>query len=180
MQPYHLHNASNDCILTCSLQVIKLNEMKNRAKSQRLKCRSHCPVSFGLESMGDRWSLLIIRDIVFYGKRTYGELLKAEERIATNILASRLEFLEGIGVLTKSPHGEDARKDIYSLTEKGLDLIPILFEVVRWSAKHDPLSDARRQPGFLRQLRTKSEELNKKTRALVRAGECLFSKPVQP
>jgi DNA-binding HxlR family transcriptional regulator len=126
--------------------------------------------------MGDRWSLLIIRDIIFFGKRTYGEFLRAEERIATNILASRLQFLEGIGVLTKSPHGEDARKDIYSLTEKGLDLIPILFEMVRWSAKHDPLSEARRRPEFLRRLRTNSEELNKKTRALVRAGECLFSK----
>jgi DNA-binding HxlR family transcriptional regulator len=149
--------------------------MKKRVKSQRLKCRSHCPVSFGLESMGDRWSLLIIRDIIFFGKRTYGEFLRAEERIATNILASRLQFLEGIGVLTKSPHGEDARKDIYSLTEKGLDLIPILFEMVRWSAKHDALSEARQRPEFLRQLRNNSEELNKKTRALVRGGECLFS-----
>jgi DNA-binding HxlR family transcriptional regulator len=142
-------------------------------------CRSHCPVYFGLESIGDRWSLLIVRDIVFFGKKTYGEFLKAEEGIATNILASRLDFLESIGVLKKSPHGEDRRKDIYSLTEKGLDLIPIVFDIVRWSAKHDPFSSAHQQPAFLKQLKAGPGKLNKKTRHLVQSGGSLFSKEIR-
>jgi DNA-binding MarR family transcriptional regulator len=83
-------------------------------------------------------------------------------------------------VIKKSPHGEDQRKDIYSLTEKGLDLIPVLFEVVRWSVKHDPLSAAHQQPQFLRQLKTIPGKLNKKVRALVRSGGCLFSNEIRP
>jgi len=150
--------------------------MKTAAIKPKAERRSHCPVNFGLESIGDRWSLLIVRDIVFFGKKTYGEFLKAEERIATNILAARLDFLESIGVLKKSPCGEDRRKDIYSLTEKGLDLIPIVFDMVRWSAKHDPFSAAHRQPVFLKQLNTSPEKLNKKTRELVQSGGSLFSK----
>jgi DNA-binding HxlR family transcriptional regulator len=136
---------------------------------------SHCPVHFGLESIGDRWSLLIVRDIVFFGKKTYGEFLKAGEGIATNILASRLKFLESIDVLKKSPHGEDRRKDIYSLTEKGLDLIPIIFAIVLWSAAHDPHSAVHQQPAFLKQLKTNPGQLNKKTRERVRSGRSLFS-----
>jgi DNA-binding HxlR family transcriptional regulator len=149
--------------------------MKRTAKKPKADYRSHCPVNFGVESLGDRWSLLIVRDIVFFGKRTYGEFLKAEERIATNILASRLDFLERIELIKKSPHGEDQRKDIYTLTEKGLDLIPVLFEVIRWSAKHDPLSEARQYPQFLRQLKTNPGKFHKKVRELVRSGGCLFS-----
>jgi DNA-binding HxlR family transcriptional regulator len=154
--------------------------MKRTANKQKANYRSHCPVNFGLESLGDRWSLLIVRDIVFFGKKTYGEFLKGEERIATNILASRLDSLENIKVIKKSPHGEDQRKDIYSLTEKGLDLIPVLFEVVRWSAKHDPFSAAHQQPEFLRQLKTNPGKFNKKVRELVRSGECLFSNEIHP
>jgi DNA-binding HxlR family transcriptional regulator len=155
--------------------VNRLTAVKRTAKKPKAVCRSHCPVNFGLEAFGDRWSLLIVRDIVFFGKKTYGEFLKAEEGIATNILASRLDFLESIKVIKKSPHREDQRKDIYSLTEKGLDLIPLLIEVVRWSAKHDPLSEAHQHPQFLRHLKTKPGKLNKKVRALVRSGGCLFS-----
>src|SRR5689334_10657304 len=103
-------------------------------KQQR---RSNCPISFILEILGDTWSLLIVRDIVYFGKRTYGEFLESEERIATNILANRLANLEQNGILVKKPHPEDKRKEIYSLTEKGLDLIPLLLEMANWSAKHD-------------------------------------------
>jgi DNA-binding HxlR family transcriptional regulator len=149
--------------------------MKMTTKKPKAVCRSHCPVNFGLESLGDKWSLLIVRDIVFFGKKTYGEFLKAEEGIATNILASRLDFLENIKVIKKSPHGEDQRKDIYSLTEKGLDLIPVLFEMVRWSAKHDPLSEAHQRPQFLRRLKANPGKFNKKVQEMVRSGGCLFS-----
>lgn len=97
--------------------------------------RSNCPVNFGLEAFGDRWSLLIIRDIVFWGKKTYGDFLRSDEQIATNILASRLASLEASGILTKVPHATDKRKDVYQLTAKGLDLIPLMVEIISWSGK---------------------------------------------
>src|ERR1700738_1277355 len=99
-------------------------------KQQR---RSDCPISFGLETFGDTWSLLIVRDIVYFGKKTYGEFLESEEGIATNILASRLVQLEEKGILVKRRHEMDRRKEVYSLTEKGLSLIPILLEMADWS-----------------------------------------------
>src|SRR4029077_4953707 len=94
--------------------------------------RSHCLVNYGLEIFGDKWRLLIVRDIVFAGKKTYGEFLKSEEGFATNVLASRFAFLEEQGILSKKPSSADGRKDFYALTEKGLDLIPILLNIVLW------------------------------------------------
>src|SRR5690606_7953602 len=99
------------------------------------KYRSNCPVNFGLEAFGDRWSLLIIRDIVFWGKKTYSDFLRSDEQIATNILAARLASLEAAGILRRVPHQSDKRKDVYELTTKGLDLIPLLVEIVAWSGK---------------------------------------------
>ncbi len=155
--------------------------MKRTAKKPKADYRSHCPVNFALESVGDRWALLIVRDMVFLGKKTYGEFLKADEGIATNILASRLDFLESIDVIKKSPNEEDQRKDIYALTEKGLDLIPVLFEFIKWSAKHDPLSAAHRYPApFLKQLMANGGKFNKKVRDLVRAGSCIFPNLLHP
>ncbi|HEX3052528.1 MAG TPA: helix-turn-helix domain-containing protein [Aggregatilineaceae bacterium] len=107
-----------------------------------MKIRSHCPINYALELWGDRWSLLIIRDMVIFGKKTYGEFLESEEKIATNILASRLDQLEQNGIVVKEPSDVDKRKEIYRLTEKGLDLIPILLEIGIWSAKHDAETDA--------------------------------------
>ncbi|HLA96145.1 MAG TPA: helix-turn-helix domain-containing protein [Pyrinomonadaceae bacterium] len=97
--------------------------------------RSNCPVNFGLENFGDKWSLLIIRDIAFWGKKTYGEFLRSDEGIATNILAARLTQLEENGIVKKQPHPSDKRRDVYSLTEKGLELIPIMVEIIAWSGK---------------------------------------------
>ena len=97
--------------------------------------RSNCPVNFGLEAFGDRWSLLIIRDIIFWGKKTYGDFLRSDEQIATNILASRLASLEASGIVLKVPHSTDKRRDVYQLTAKGLDLIPLLVEIISWSGK---------------------------------------------
>ncbi|MBV9710516.1 MAG: helix-turn-helix transcriptional regulator [Ktedonobacteraceae bacterium] len=104
--------------------------------------RSDCPINFALEMFGDPWSLLIIRDIVYFGKKTYGEFLASEEAMATNILASRLARLEEQGILMKKPSEQDKRKEEYVLTEKGLDLIPVLVEIANWSAEHDPLTAA--------------------------------------
>lgn len=99
--------------------------------------RSHCPISLALDIFGDKWTLLIVRDLVFADKKTYGEFLKSEEKIATNILASRLRALEEASIITRTQSPEDKRRELYSLTEKGKDLTPILIEMALWSAKHD-------------------------------------------
>jgi len=109
--------------------------MNTKHKHQR---RSLCPISFSLEMVGDPWSLLIVRDIIYSGRKTYGEFLSAEEGIARNILATRLAQLEHKGILLKKPHPTDRRKDLYELTEKGLDLIPMLLDMAAWGAKHEP------------------------------------------
>jgi len=137
--------------------------------------RSHCSVNYGLEIFGDKWSLLIVRDIVFAGKKTYGEFLKSEEGVATNILASRLAFLEEQGILSKAPSPADGRKDLYTLTEKGLDLIPILLDIVVWSAKHDPKSNARRRKEFIARLNRSAQKVSEEVKELVRNGGCIFS-----
>ncbi len=106
-----------------------------KTDDEKEELRSDCPVNFGLESFGDKWSLLIVRDMMFWGKRTYGEFLRSDEGIATNILAARLASLEKEGIISKKPHPADRRKEMYSLTEKGLELIPLLVEIVAWSGK---------------------------------------------
>ena len=111
--------------------------MKTTCKEE---VRSHCSVNYGLEIFGDKWSLLIVRDIVFAGKKTYGEFLKSEEGFATNVLASRLAFLEEQGILSKTPSSADRRKDFYALTEKGLNLIPILLNIAQAHVKTDKIA----------------------------------------
>jgi DNA-binding HxlR family transcriptional regulator len=135
--------------------------------------RSHCAVNYGVEMFGDRWSLLIIRDIVFAGKKTYGEFLKSEEKIATNVLASRLSFLEGQGILLKAP-SPDGRKDFYTLTEKGLDLIPIVLNIVLWSAQHDAKSYVRPLKDFVARISQNPMQVSEEVKTLVRNGGCLF------
>lgn len=98
--------------------------------------RSDCPISIALEALGDGWSLLIVRDLMFKGRKTYKEFLQAEERIASNILADRLQRLERLGIITKHRDPSDARRYIYRLTAVGLDLAPMLAEMVLWSARH--------------------------------------------
>ena len=88
--------------------------------------RSGCPISCSLDLLGDKWSLLIVRDMVFQRKHYFKEFLTAEERIASNILADRLQRLEVSGVIRKEPDPDNGRQVVYSLTEKGLALIPIL------------------------------------------------------
>src|SRR5690554_1283917 len=90
--------------------------------------RSNCPISFSLDIIGDSWSLLIIRDMIFTGKKTFGEFLTSDEKIARNILTNRLYRLEAVGLISKKPHPSDGRKDLYELTEAGLDFIPVLLE----------------------------------------------------
>ena len=99
--------------------------------------RSDCPINFALEVFGDKWTFLIIRDLMFKGKHYYGEFLQSEEEIATNILADRLSLLEQEGIVLKTADPSHGSKYIYKLSRKGIDLLPVLVEVIMWSAKYD-------------------------------------------
>ena len=110
--------------------------------SKRPARRSGCPISYSLDFFGDKWSLLVIRDLLFFGKRRYGEFLRSEEGIATNVLADRLERLEAAGIIVRSEDAEFAGRGLYALTAKGLDLLPVMLELVLWGAKYDPKSGA--------------------------------------
>ena len=101
--------------------------------------RSHCPINLTLEVFGDKWSLIIIRDIMFNGKRYFRELLHSEEKIATNILTDRLAMLEKEGIISKADDPDHKQKYIYSLTAKGIDVLPIMVEIGGWSIKHKPV-----------------------------------------
>ena len=98
--------------------------------------RSDCPVSCSLDVWGDKWSLLIIRDLMNAKQCTYGDFLKSPEGIATNILASRLLALEENGVIEKLSHPDSKAKVLYKLTSKGIDLLPLLIEIGIWSEKY--------------------------------------------
>jgi DNA-binding HxlR family transcriptional regulator len=99
--------------------------------------RSSCPLNASVEVLGDRWSLLIIRDLMLRGFHSYKEFLDSYEGIATNILADRLRKLESYGVIATKKDPSDGRKIIYLLTEKGMDLAPVLTEMVLWAATHE-------------------------------------------
>jgi DNA-binding HxlR family transcriptional regulator len=99
--------------------------------------RSGCPLNASVEMLGDRWSLLIIRDMMLLGYRSFKQFLNSHERIATNILADRLKRLENYGIIVSAPDPFDGRRQIYTLTQKGLALAPVLTEMVLWAAAHE-------------------------------------------
>ncbi|MCD2423814.1 helix-turn-helix transcriptional regulator [Niabella pedocola] len=100
------------------------------------KQRSDCPISCSLDIFGDKWSLLIIRDVMLRGKCSYSEFLKSEEKIATNILSNRLALLEAAQILSKETAPDNRSKFIYHLTQKGADLLPIIIELMDWGARY--------------------------------------------
>jgi len=121
------------------VQVIFSNVFRVSAKSKnKKKPRSGCPVSISLERFGDRWSLLIIRDLMVRGLRTFKQFQESGEGIATNILADRLNKLELNGIVIAELDERDARKLNYRLTKKGIDLAPVLLELLIWGAQHEP------------------------------------------
>src|SRR4029077_4703692 len=103
------------------------------AKKPAFIRRSGCPLNASVEMLGDRWSLLIIRDMMLLGYRSFKQFLNSHERIATNILSDRLKRLENYGIIASAPDPSDGRKLIYSLTQKGQDLAPVLTEMVLWA-----------------------------------------------
>ncbi|APZ47381.1 transcriptional regulator [Polaribacter reichenbachii] len=100
------------------------------------KERSNCPISCSLDLWGDKWSLIIIRDLMFAKQCTYGDFLKSEEKISTNILASRLKTLEQNKIIEKLEHPNSKSKVLYKLTKKGIDLLPVLIEINLWGEKY--------------------------------------------
>lgn len=116
--------------------------------------RSGCPISIALELLGDAWSLLIVRDLMFKGRHSFNELLEGGEGIASNILADRLRRLSSAGIVSKHPDPGDARRSLYHLTAKGQDLVPVLVELVLWSAKYET-TDA--PPATLRAMRSQRQ-----------------------
>ena len=127
------------------------------------KHRSHCPISFGLDIFGDRWSLLVLRDIIFKRKRRYQEFLDSEEKISTNILADRLKLLEDYKIISRADDPENKKQIFYSPTKKGLDLIPIMLEIVRWSYQHDPKTAAPKE--FIAKMNSDLEGLVQQIRS---------------
>lgn len=104
--------------------------------------RSGCPINLTLEVVGDKWSLLIIRDMIFGNRRHFRELLlKSEEGISSNILADRLKTLLEQGIVTKAEDPTHKQKGIYSLTEKGIELLPVLAQMAVWGRKHLPVTE---------------------------------------
>jgi DNA-binding HxlR family transcriptional regulator len=122
---YHLHLTS---------YVIVSSPVPGKPKSKR---RSGCPLSISLEIFGDRWSLLIIRDLMVGGFREFKEFQESGEGIATNILADRLKKLEAAGIITARVEERDRRRVSYRLTEKGIDLAPVVLELLIWGARHE-------------------------------------------
>lgn len=129
------------------------------------KYDSGCPVAYALDILGDRWSLLIIRDMAVKGVRTYGDLLDGWEGISTNILAQRLKLLEENGLLTRAQDSANRRSYVYALTQKGRDLAPVLMELALWSGKYN--ASDRAMTGFLDKIRADRDRVETR----IRAGE---------
>lgn len=120
--------------------------------------RSNCPVSCSLDIFGDKWSLLIIRDVMANGKMSYSEFLKSDEKIATNILSNRLKLLENEKLLVKEISPANKSKFDYYLTQKGADLLPILVEIADWGAKYNENS---RQSELYKKIKNNKAEFLK-------------------
>jgi len=117
--------------------------------------RSACPLNASVEMLGDRWSLLILRDMMLRGYSAFNEFLHSDEKIATNILADRLRRLESNGIISTQRDPSDGRKTIYTLTAKGIDLAPVMAEMVLWAARHEETGNQ----ALVRQMRTDKEQL---------------------
>jgi DNA-binding HxlR family transcriptional regulator len=127
---------------------------------KRTERRSDCPINFAVQTFGDSWSLIILRDLMFTDRRTYGDFLNAEERIATNVLAARLDQLQRGGLVTR----QGTR---YALTQKGLDLLPAMVDLIGWSGKYDKRTAAPK--GFLARIARDREGLIADINAQLRA-----------
>jgi DNA-binding HxlR family transcriptional regulator len=137
-QSLRLRNKPSSSSLSLHLQIAsEFAKVPRVARGSVSKHRSGCPVSISLERFGDRWSLLIIRDLMVRGFRTFKQFEEAGEGIATNILADRLRRLRSAAIITAGPVKADGRKLNYRLTRKGIDLAPVLLELLIWGSRHE-------------------------------------------
>ena len=138
--------------------------MKKRKKTSTVTCsgRSTCPIANTLDLIGDKWTLLVVRDLLFLGKRLYGELIQSPEGVPSNILAERLKRLEAAGLLEKIPYQQNPVRHEYRLTPKGNDLFPILKEMIFWGNKYVQ-GTAVPPSGFIDSFEKKSAAGRKKT-----------------
>jgi len=132
------------------------------------KRRSGCPLNASVEMLGDRWSLLVIRDMMLLGRRTFKEFLGSYERPATNVMADRLRRLAAYGIIRTERDPTDGRKLIYQLTPKGIDLAPVLTELVLWAGRHEKTENRalirlmqKDKEKFLAQIRQRWEQPRK-------------------
>ena len=107
-----------------------------------MKMRSHCPVNYAVEHFGDKWSLLIIRDLMFKGKRHYNEFFESEEKVSTSVLGDRLKQLEESGIISKGQDTVKKSRIKYSLTKKGIDMLPFMVDMISWSGSYDNETEA--------------------------------------
>lgn len=175
-------------MVTCEMQVrlcrlLKDGSLESMKGSVPLNGRrSFCPINFAVESLGDKWSLVILRDVVFWGLHTYGELLRSDEGISTNILADRLDQLTREGFLTRQPDLSDKRKDVFYATEKTVELLPLFVEMIAWSAKQDDWQTMDHRAATPEQHQLVTDCLNGSDRKrfiarlqkAVRDGKCVF------
>ena len=142
------------------MQVLLVSERMSLSRTSE-ECRSNCPINYVLETFGDRWTLLIVRDLMFNNKNTYGAFLESAEGISTNILAERLKRLEDHGIVDKAVDADNRSRVNYSLTQKGKDLVPVMLEIAAWSAKHDAKTNAPKD--FLTRFRGARDKMIKAT-----------------
>ena len=132
--------------------------------------RSECPISYTLDIFGDKWTMLIIRDLLFYGKDSFSEFLCSDEKIATNILTDRLNVLLQEGFVTKHTAPTNKSKFLYRPTEKAIEMIPILSEITLWAEKYNPAGAPADIVEPLKKNRTKAlQDLKKKVEERFRA-----------
>ena len=137
-------------------------------RSRNQSHRSGCPIGITLDMLGDAWTLLVVRDLMFKGGKTFGDFLSADEGIATNIMTDRLCRLEANGIVDKRRDPADARRLIYRLTEMGIDLAPALVEMVLWATTYER-TDA--PPEIIRAMRNDKAEFLKQLRAAWQAAQ---------
>jgi DNA-binding HxlR family transcriptional regulator len=139
---------------------------------KRTDRRSRCPINFALQLFGDSWSLLVVRDLLFTGKRTFAEFGESEERISTNILSARLKSLAKAGIIRRDGRGRATR---YALTARGVELLPLMLDMIAWSARHDPRTAA--DPSFVQRLATDRATLLAELEAGVRTAHGVGAEP---
>ena len=123
--------------------------------------RSNCPISSSLDLFGDKWTLLVVRDLLYHGSRTFKDLFQSEENIPSSRLADRLKKLENMGAITKEKHPTNKKVFIYGLTQKGKDLAPVIIELIQWGNKYLSEHISEESKAFNRTLENDKESVLK-------------------